>query len=57
MKEKEETPAVPPVVAIEKDYPWKEEQEKILKKWSDKALCFKMMHERAHKRYWCLNAW
>jgi len=41
----------------EKDYPWKEEQEKILKKWSDKALCFKMMHERAHKRYWCLNAW
>ena len=42
---------------IEKDYKWKDEQEQILKKWGDKALCFKMMHERAYKRYWCLNAW
>ena len=42
---------------VEKDYAWKEEQEKILKKWADKALCFKMMHEKSHKRYWCLNAW
>ena len=42
---------------IEKDYAWKDEQEHILKKWADKALCFKMMHERAYKRYWCLNAW
>lgn len=42
---------------VEKDYAWKEEQENILKKWADKALCFKMMHEKAHKRYWCLNAW
>jgi hypothetical protein len=41
----------------EKDYPWKKEQEDILKKWADKSLCFKMMHERSHKRYWCLNAW
>ena len=57
-KEKDDT-QVGPIVAIEKDkdYPWKEEQEKILKKWSDKALCFKMMHERAFKRFWCLNAW
>lgn len=41
----------------ESDYPWKEEQEKILKKWADKGQCFKAMHERAYKRYWCLNAW
>lgn len=45
-------------VAIEeKDYEWREDQERMLKKWADKALCFKMMHERANKRYWCLNAW
>jgi hypothetical protein len=42
---------------VEKDYAWEEEQEMILKKWADKALCFKIMHERAYKRYWCLNAW
>jgi hypothetical protein len=41
----------------EKDYSWKKEQEHILKKWADKALCFKLMHERANKKYWCLNAW
>ena len=41
----------------EKDYEWKKEQELILKKWADKALCFKIMHERAYRRYWCLNAW
>ncbi len=41
----------------EKDIPWKKEQEDILKKWADKSLCFKMMHERAHRRYWCMNAW
>lgn len=41
----------------EKDYSWRKEQELILKKWADKALCFKLMHERANKKYWCLNAW
>ena len=41
----------------EKDYAWKKEQEDILKKWADKSLCFKMMHERAYKRFWCMNAW
>jgi hypothetical protein len=41
----------------EKNYSWKKEQEHILKKWADKALCFKLMHERANKKYWCLNAW
>jgi hypothetical protein len=41
----------------ELNYPWKEEQERILKKWADKGQCFKAMHERAYKRFWCLNAW
>ena len=41
----------------EKDYNWKDEHETILKGWGDKSLCFKMMHERANKRFWCLNAW
>jgi hypothetical protein len=45
------------VITGEKDYAWKREQEVILKKWADKALCFKMMHERAQRRFWCLNAW
>jgi uncharacterized membrane protein YhaH (DUF805 family) len=44
-------------IPIEKDYSWKKEQEQILKKWADKSLCFKMMHERSYKKYWCLNAW
>ena len=41
----------------EKSYPWKDEQENIVRKWADKALCLKMMHERSYKRFWCLNAW
>jgi hypothetical protein len=41
----------------ESNYTWKKEQENILKKWADKSLCFKIMHERAYKKYWCLNAW
>ena len=45
------------VPIVEKDYSWKKEQEQILKKWGDKSVCFKMMHERAYKKYWCLNAW
>ena len=50
------TPQVPTPI-VEKDYSWKKEQEQILKKWADKSLCLKMMHERAYKKYWCLNAW
>jgi hypothetical protein len=48
---------IPQVPVVEKDYSWKHEQEQILKKWGDKSLCFTMMHERAYKKYWCLNAW
>ena len=36
---------------------WNIEQENILKGWSDKASCYKLMLDRSHKRYWCLNAW
>ena len=36
---------------------WRSEQEDILKKWADKALCYKAMHDRSVKKYWCLNAW
>jgi len=36
---------------------WKKEQEDILKIWADKALCYKTMHDKATKKYWCLNAW
>lgn len=55
MSVNENQSAVP--IIEEKDYAWRREQELILKKWADKALCFKMMHERAQKKYWCLNAW
>tara|TARA_B100001093_G_scaffold520097_1_gene612660 strand:+ start:1517 stop:2329 length:813 start_codon:yes stop_codon:yes gene_type:complete len=36
---------------------WMNEQEDILKIWADKALCYKAMHDRSYKKYWCLNAW
>jgi hypothetical protein len=36
---------------------WREQNEQILKGWADKAQCYQMLHDRAHKRYWCLNAW
>ena len=41
----------------EHNYEWRSEQELFLKKWADKGLCYKLMHERAHRGYWCLNAW
>lgn len=36
---------------------WNDENESILKKWADKGICFKTMHDRSAKKYWCLNAW
>ena len=38
-------------------YVWREDQEHLLKKWADHALCYKLLHERAYKKYWCFNAW
>ena len=45
------------LVASKAKIKWNDENELILKKWADKALCFKTMHDRATKKYWCLNAW
>jgi len=42
---------------IQPNVPWKTEQEQILRRWADKGQCLKAMHERAYKKYWCLNAW
>lgn len=36
---------------------WNDENESILKKWADKGICFKTMHDRSTKKFWCLNAW
>jgi hypothetical protein len=36
---------------------WEDEHELLLKQWCDNAMCYKMMHEQSHKKYWCLNAW
>ena len=36
---------------------WGSENEKILKGWADRAQCFSIMHDRAYKRYYGLNAW
>lgn len=36
---------------------WKKEEEEILKKWGDKALFYKIMHDKSYKKTWCLNAW
>ncbi len=42
---------------VRKRREWREQNEKILKGWADKAQCYQMLHDRSHKRYWCLNAW
>jgi hypothetical protein len=42
---------------VVKSVKWQGDNEKILKTWADKSQCFQVMHNRAHKRYWCLNAW
>ena len=36
---------------------WDDREESILKGWAEKAACYQLMHDRSHKRYWCLNAW
>ena len=43
------------LLADEKDYDWKEEQELLIKKWADKAICFKLMHDYTSKSFWWLN--
>lgn len=38
-----------------KSLTWEREEELILKEWGEKALCFKWLHTRMHKRYQKLN--
>ena len=36
---------------------WKKEHEKILTDWADKAMCYKWLHIRSHKKYSRINTW
>ena len=36
---------------------WKPEEEKIIKEWSDKALCYQWLHSRCREIYQKKNAW
>ena len=36
---------------LRKKMEWKHEEEKILKEWADKALCFRWLHSKAQQRY------
>lgn len=36
---------------------WKEEEENIIKQWSDKALCYQWMHARCREIFKKKNAW
>lgn len=39
------------------EFPWSEIQENILKEWRDKSKCYYLLHNRAFKKYSCLNLW
>ncbi len=36
---------------------WKEEHEKILVEWADKAMCYRWLHSKSHQRYSVKHAW
>jgi hypothetical protein len=36
---------------------WKEEHEKILIEWADKAMCYRWLHSKANAQYTFLNIW
>ena len=38
------------------DY-WKDEHEKILVEWADKAMCYRWLHSKSNQRYTIFNAW
>jgi len=40
-----------------KDIEWKEEHEKILVDWADKAMCYRWLHSKSHQVYSYQNAW
>ena len=39
------------------DLQWKDNTEKIFKKWSDHATCYAWMHDRSYKKYNCHYTW
>jgi hypothetical protein len=36
---------------------WNTEQELLLKKWAEYAICYNILHNRAHKKYLFINTW
>lgn len=36
---------------------WKDEHEKILVEWADKAMCYRWLHAKSNQKYSVLNAW
>ena len=40
----------------ERNY-WKEEEEKLLKQWADKAKCYQWLHNKSREIYQKKNAW
>ncbi|VVU95622.1 hypothetical protein CPAV1605_1374 [seawater metagenome] len=40
-----------------KEMEWKENTEKIFKKWCDHATCYSWMHDRSYKKYNCHYTW
>tara|TARA_B100001123_G_C15173001_1_gene972191 strand:- start:102 stop:1166 length:1065 start_codon:yes stop_codon:yes gene_type:complete len=36
---------------------WKEEEEKLLEEWADKAQCYQWMHLKSHEKYRRKNTW
>jgi len=36
---------------------WKDEHEKILVEWADKAMCYRWLHSKSNSRYSIYNAW
>lgn len=40
-----------------KDPEWKNEHEKILVEWADKAMCYRWLHARSHQSYSKTNTW
>ena len=40
-----------------KEIDWKDEHEKILVDWADKAMCYRWLHSKSHQVYARQNAW
>ena len=44
-------------VLTSKEPEWKNEHEKILVEWADKAMCYRWLHARSHQSYSNTNTW